>query len=476
MRLLPIMAALLLLAAPLVLAQDPDPADTAPAAVDPAEDPRGDTWDDDRDDDRAADGGSAEDWSDEGWSDEGWGDEGWGDDDWEDAQANPWNGFVEAAAGSRGDEDEAVGRRTTLAELRWRVERNWLLDHGQIDLRADALLDAFANDLEFDVRELVWSVPVGRTDIRAGRQVLTWGTGDLLFLNDLFPKGWVSFFIGRDDEYLKAPSDALRATWYSDAVNLDVVAMALFDSDEYLTGERLSFFSPAAGGIVAPRPPLNAHEPSASLDNTEWAVRAFRNFGGDEVAVYGFRGFYHQPSPVGPSGQLGFPRLSALGASWRRQLGPGLFNAEVARYYSRDDRSGTDPRVPNDQARFLLGYEWEAARNFTVGLQAYDEWTLEYDALLANSPWPQYEVDEHRVWLTNRLTWRTRQDRLVWSLFTFWSPTDHDHYLRPQVEWRISDTWSVNAGGNLFGGRDDYTFFAQFEDDSNVYARVRFNY
>ena len=79
-------------------------------------------------------------------------------------------------------------------------------------------------------------------DVRAGRQVLTWGTGDLLFLNDLFPKDFVSFFVGRDDEYLKAPANALRLTFYSSLVNLDLVATPVFEPDRSITGERLSFF------------------------------------------------------------------------------------------------------------------------------------------------------------------------------------------------------------------------------------------
>ena len=33
-----------------------------------------------------------------------------------------------------------------------------------------------------------------RADIKVGRQVLTWGTGDLLFINDIFPKDYISFF------------------------------------------------------------------------------------------------------------------------------------------------------------------------------------------------------------------------------------------------------------------------------------------
>ena len=80
--------------------------------------------------------------------------------------------------------------------------------------------------------------------------------------------------------------------------------------------------------------------------------------------------------------------MSAFGASLRRPAGPGLFNAEMSYYDSRDDRSGTNPLVPNSQLRLLAGFEWEARTNFTVGLQYYLEWTLDHDELLANSPIP----------------------------------------------------------------------------------------
>jgi hypothetical protein len=403
----------------------------------------------------------------------------WEGDDWEDwdeAAAPAWTGYLELAGASRWDHDAAVGRRTTLAEARWRLERTWEGGRGRFDLRADLLADAVLDEVSGELREAAYSFKAGNNDVRLGRQPLTWGTGDLLFLNDLFPKGWVSFFIGRDDEYLKSPGDAIRLTHYTDAVNLDLVALPRFNPDEFLTGERLSFFSPAAGGAVAPDPPLGAAEPSASVSNTEWALRLFRNLGGNELAVYGFRGYYHQPSPAGPGGRLVYPELDALGASWRRTLGPGLFNAEFSRHYSHADRSGTDPTLPNDQARFLLGYEWEAVANLTLGFQYYLERTLDHAALVENSPWPQFEVAENRHWLTHRLSWRTRQDRVIWSLFLFYSPTDDDLYARPQVNWRISDQWLVSVGGNYFRGDDGHTFFAQFEDNSNVYARLRYSY
>lgn len=446
------------------------------AQTDPVRDGAAETTPVDRADGEVQD----EAWADDGWADDTAVDDEWGDDwgdSWEEEEAgSPWVGFVELGFGSRWREDPAVGRYATLGELRWRIERSWEPGKSRIDLRADLVGDAVLDEFDAELRELAWGVPLGNTDLRIGRQVLTWGTGDLVFLNDLFPKGWVSFFIGRDDEYLKQPSNAIRVTSYTDWVNIDLVAMPIFAPDEYLTGARLSFFSPQAGMIVAPDPPLDAQEPSTSLSNTEWALRLFRTIGSNELALYGYSGFYLQPSQPGPDLPLIFPEIRSLGASWRRTLGPGLFNAEVSRYWSLDNPDGTNAYLPNDQYRFLLGYEWEAARNLTVGFQYYMEWTLDYDALLENSPWPQFEQPERLTWLTNRLTWRTRQDRLIWSLFTYWSPNDDDGYLRPQVSWRISDVWNLSAGGNVFFGKEDYSFFGQFQDDSNLYARLRFNY
>jgi hypothetical protein len=110
----------------------------------------------------------------------------------------------------------------------------------------------------------------------------------------------------------------------------------------------------------------------------------------------------------------------------------------------------------------LLGYEWEAKANFTVGLQYYLEQTL--------------DPGDTRHLLTNRLTYQAAMGKYLWSLFTFYSPSDADFYLRPSFTWRQSDQWSFTAGGNLFGGSDDDTFFNQLQDGSNVYLRARFSY
>lgn len=405
-------------------------------------------------------------------------DDPWEDETWDDEEeASRWSGFVEAGLGTRFSADPLLSERNTLEDLRWRVESRWQPGAATVSLKADAAYDGIEDEWLIDLRDFTLSLSIGTgVDVKLGRQVQTWGTGDLVFLNDLFPKDFVSFFSGRDDEYLKAPSDSLRITRYSPLVNIDFAWTPVFEPDVYLTGERYSFFSPLAGGNIAPDPHLSAIEPTESLANGEFALRLFRTIAGREYAIYAYSGYFKQPNALTPSFEATFAPMTSVGASLRQNVGSGLFNTELAYHVSRDDRDGTNPLLPNDQLRFLLGYEWEAKPNFTVGLQYYIEWTLDHDALIANSPFPQFEPDEYRHLFTNRLTYRAGRDKYIWSLFTFYSPSDSDFYLRPVFTYRHNDAWSLTAGANLFGGDESHTFFNQLQDASNAYLRIKYSY
>jgi len=409
------------------------------------------------------------------------------DDDWSDDWSDDWEsdeqgwlpltGFAEAAAGSRWQEDEQVGRYATLLDLRWRLESGWDNDALSVTLKGDLLYDGVDQDFAVDVRDLSAAFsPVKSVDMKIGRQVLTWGTGDLLFLNDLFPKDWVSFFAGRNDEYLKAPSNSMRLTQYNKLMNVDFVWTPKFTPDIYIDGKRFSYFSPFDGRLTGQEPPIYVDPPSATLSNGEFSLRLFKNYRGVEYALYGYRGFFKAPSEIVGPYELTFAPMTSIGGSVRRPLGPGLFNIETSYYLSRDDRDGTNPLIANSQLRFLAGYEWEAARNFNVGLQYYVEHVADHDKLLENSPMPQFEPPENRHVVTTRLTYRAMQEKLEWSFFAYLSPNDLDAYLRPIVAYRVNDHWTTTFGLNLFGGEDSYTFLGQFEDNSNAYIRIRYYY
>jgi len=398
-------------------------------------------------------------------------------------------GFWEVRGGVRTQRDPHE-KQASLGETR--LELDWEKPVGNVtfklvgDLLYDAVLDHSSINLNsgqgwLDLRQANVTFPAGQhMDVKLGRQILTWGTGDLIFINDLFPKDYVAFFIGRDVEYLKAPSDAAKLSLYTDLANLDVVYTPQFDGDRFIRGRRISYYSPLLGRLAGRDAVIDADEPSAWFRNDEWAARLHRKLGSYELAAYGYWGYWKSPGGVDPrTGHATFPRLSVYGGSVRGPLGKGIANVEAGYYDSRQDRGGGDPFVNNSQFRLLLGYEQdlpELARDLTVGVQYYLEWMCDYGAYRDSLPPGIPAADERRHVVTFRLTKLLMNQNLILGLFAFYSPSDSDAYLRPHVKYKINDHWTVEAGGNVFFGAHDYTFFGQFERDTNVYAALRYSF
>jgi len=410
--------------------------------------------------------------------DAGWDDEGWGDDPWaEDQTGWQWYGFIEGAVAPRLQSDPATDEDFTLAETRLQLEGERQLSDYTATVKGGVWLDGVEDGGRGDLREANLAGRLtASTDVVVGRQIITWGTGDLVFLNDLFPKDYVAFFSGRSDEYLKAPTDALKLSWFG-PLNVDVVWMPRAVPNRFITGERLSYFSPRAGRRVAAPPRLDPRDRDSPGDDSELALRVYQTLDGVELAGYAYHGFDNQPSAQDADGRAYFPRLSSLGASVRAPVAGGIANLETAYYHGEDDR-GDDPDRPNDQWRWLAGYENEPVSDLTIGWQYSLEWMQDHDALLdALSPEQRrYAPDQYRHLLTNRLTWQGPRQDLTLSMFTFYSPSDADYYLRPRARYRFSDRLSGTLGANLFGGEDDWTFHTQLEDNSNAYLRLRYSF
>jgi len=388
------------------------------------------------------------------------------------------HGFLEARAGLRTQDDPAQSKDLSIGEPRLQLELGHALDWAEFKVKADFLYDGVLEEGQADLREANFLLtPLDFADVKIGRQVLTWGTGDLIFINDLFPKDWQSFFVGRDDEYLKAPSDAVKVSLFLDAADLDVVCVPRFDPDRFIRGERLSYWSDALGRRAGRDNEVHADEPDDWFSDFEWAARLSRNVRGYELAAYGYTGFWKSPGGQDAgTGRATFPDLAVYGASVRGTVGRGIGNLEAGYYHSRDDAGGKDPLVKNGELRFLAGYEREVARDLTGAVQYYLEHVMDYGDYRRTLPAGVRPRDEDRHVVTLRLTQLLMNQNLKCSIFTYYSPSDDDAHFRPKVHYKISDDWSAEAGANVFVGSRDNTFFGQFEKNTNVYAGLRWSF
>jgi hypothetical protein len=83
--------------------------------------------------------------------------------------------------------------------------------------------------------------------------------------------------------------------------------------------------------------------------------------------------------------------------------------------------------------------------------------------------------DEFRHVITLQLTQLLMNQTLELCLAGYYSPSDKDAYLRPKISYDLTDSIILETGANIFVGKEDHTFFGQFENDTNVYAAVRYS-
>ncbi len=369
----------------------------------------------------------------------------------------------------------------SLAELRGQFDLRYVDDQLQgilvTDLKYSPLHPLGFEDIEtgvglIDLRECSVGWTPGTTfSIKAGRQILTWGTGDLLFINDLFPKDWQALLTGRPINYLKAPSNSFKISHFNKWLTIDLVYTPLFASDRFINGSVVEYFDPFTSGITGASTTVNPIKRRSWLRDGEWALRLHKIVKGVEYDVYGYRGFWKTPEGFTREARFFFPRLSVLGASLRTPLLSGIFNAEYGHYFSGEQKADRGAIIRNSEDRWLIGFEKEVAKNFTLGGQFYVEYINDFDNYLVDFGHLALRK-EWRTLFSLRLEYLALGQNLRLSCFHFYSPSDRDVYLKYSLYYKPDDDLQFEMGTNIFSGKNRFSFFGQLETNTNLYFAV----
>jgi len=380
------------------------------------------------------------------------------------------SGFVQAHVATRtSDVDCPAGTECNVPfnEQRVQLKAEANNDAGSLAFlgKVDLIHDEVFEENEAEVRELYADYYADSFTVRGGRQIITWGVGDLLFINDIFPKDWVAFYSGLPMEYLKRGSDAAKLDLYLGSTTLEVV-VSNFRADRLPDSRQFVMSSP-----FSPSLPRNIDEPAGQ----EIALKYSGNLGGWDSALYASRGYYRAPALTQTATEVRgtYPRLNTLGASLSGAFVNGVLNLEAGYYDSEDDRGGDNPAIENSQTRFLIGYSRQVGQETQIGVQAYAEWMQDHKAYQRTLPSGFARRDEVRTVATLRFTQRYLQQTLTFNLFAFWGLSEDDSYVIPSLRYAFSDDLWAELGANIFYGSRSGTFGAMGDND-NVYLAVRY--
>lgn len=359
----------------------------------------------------------------------------------------------------------------------------WLEERAQLKLDAsggawralakgDFAYDHLGRGEQSELREVYVDYAASNWDLRAGRQIVTWGLGDLVFVNDVFPKDHEALFAGRPLEYLKRGVDAVKLGAYPGFASFELVAAPSFRESRVPHERRFHVFDPMPA--VGDRETVRPHRAEAGL-------RIYRDVAGYDAALYLYRGFQRAPS-MRPDSILAptritlfHPKLSVYGASVSGRAGDGVLSLEGAYYDSRQDREGTDFTVPNSQTRLLAGYQFQPIEDLSLSFQYYAEYMHEYGAYLAALP-AGFPIEKRRSHtLTARITRLARHQTLRLSAFVLRNTSNGDYFINPELHYSFTDKVWGTIGLNLFGGKPSGQL-GQLSPDDNAYLQVRYEF
>ncbi|MBI5049413.1 MAG: hypothetical protein HZC11_00685 [Nitrospirae bacterium] len=387
------------------------------------------------------------------------------------------HGFLQGNYSADLDRSNPDGGDFKWAEERVQLKLDANKEAFHLFLKTDAFYDHVEEEAETELREGYSDFTTSKWDLRIGRQVITWGLGDLIFINDIFPKDYEAFFSGRPMEYLKKGVDGIKIGMYPSFVSTELVIIPFFEPNVYPQDNSFYMFAPMP--TVANRV---EEEPKSKVDNTEIALRLYRDAAGFDGSLYFYRGFFRQPSMLPDSMSapsrivLFYSVLSVYGASIQGRLLDGIMSLEGGYYDSRQDRDGTEPMTPNSQTRFLVGYQRQIWEDFTMAFQYYGEYMSDYSGYEKNLPsgFPK-ERKLHDIF-TVRLTQFLRHQTLRLSFFSFWSLSDGDYMLVPEIKYNFSDHVWAAVGANVFGSGEDWSQFGQLDKNDNIYLQLRYEF
>jgi hypothetical protein len=378
----------------------------------------------------------------------------------------------------------------SIAEARLQAKYKYQVDSLTLNCQADLVLDPILDRYDvkikegtgfIDLRDLnLTFIPSDYMDLIIGRQTMKWGTGDLLYINNLFPKDWSALYIGRDESYHNAPTDAIKLGFYSLYINMDLIYVPMFDSDRVPTGERFSYYNPIIARRVGEDYVLDIHRRNDLFKEDEWASRIYNTINDFEFALYFYNGYWKSPGGFEPLTMRGtYPRLNVYGLSVQGPVVNGIACFEMGLYESKDDKAGNNPLVKNSQLRMLFGYRFDLPNQMQLSTQYYIEIMRDhqnYQKALAFAFPNEPPTDEGRHVITARLTQQIEEPNLNMSILAYYCPTDTDMYLRPAIQYLFNDFITILGGANLFVGNEDHTHWGQYERDSNIYAGMQYRF
>jgi hypothetical protein len=308
----------------------------------------------------------------------------------------------------------------------------------------------------FQLREAYAYYSDNHWDVRAGRQIITWGVADALRLTDIISPMDYTEFLAQDYDDIRIPVGGLRLRYSREKWSAEVVAIPVSSFFELPTDDKNPW-------SVGPLP--IGDEPSHRLYNMEYGGRFSFFLSGIDFSLSALHTWNKQPVFCNGVGE--YRRMTMLGADCSIPLGQFVVRGEFAEYFN-ELQPNEKPSTVNCQlstraaaTNALLGVDWYAGNDWSLSAQYAHKYVAS---------------GEHRN--TGLATLRISKDLLHNTLalqsFAYVDVTNGGVYNRLSADYALNDQLHATLGYDFFHA--DRGTFTIYDKNSEVFVKLKYSF
>lgn len=309
-------------------------------------------------------------------------------------------------------------------------------------------------------------------DIRAGRQIVTWGVADALRLTDIISPMEYTEFLAEDYDDIRVPVNGLRARYSRSSWSAEVVALPI-SSFYILPTDDDNPWSVNLPDATLPYIINTGDEPQKRIVNGEIGGRLMFFMSGIDFSFSALRTWNKMPvfttNVVNDTlSALGhYKRLTMLGADISIPISKIVLRAEVAEYLDEAQTPvfGTDVQCANS-LNALIGLDWYAGNDWSLSAQYAHKSIASHRALISTY--------KNSGTATVRIAKELLNNTLSVQTFAYIDVTCGGIYNRLSADYSVTDQLHCIIGYDLFSA--DSGMFAMYGDNSEVWLRVKYNF
>jgi len=321
----------------------------------------------------------------------------------------------------------------TRARGEFRLEK----EGGGAFVSANLVYNALLKDLSgFQLREAYAYWGNSNWDIRAGKQIITWGVADGLRVTDLISPMDYTEFLAQDYDDIRVPVGAIRVRYLRNSWSLEAVMVPVPEFFKIPTDPS----NPWSLGVLPPEV-----RPDPVIKNMEYGARFSSFLGGVDFSLMALRTWSKMPELV--EDHLGYHRMTVIGGDVSVPFGNFVFRGEIADYITDQG---------DHQGNALAGLDWYPGADWNVSAQFNQS----------------FGAGEHTSLATLRVSKALLNNALTLSTFAYADVRDIGVFNRFSADWSATDQVHVILGYDYFYAEEG--MFATYAHNSEVWLKLKY--